>query len=283
MRTDHESIGISVVKIFGIMLVKNEADVIEHTLEAAKDWADRIFILDNGSDDGTWEIVSRMADHQIVPWKQDFRMYSNALRADVFNAFRSEASDGDWWCYKMDSDEFYVDDPVAFLGAVPRQYHVVFKRSIDYMITREDVAEYGFTGDFATDRAHIRSFVSPAYSEPRFFRYRRRLSWPTDEKSPRHMGVPYPEPITVRHYQWRSPEQMQRRIDARKAIPRDSRGKPFKHVQQNSWEDALAVRSDLQLDDGRCDLRMTPLRSAIPFGGGKNVLRRVLHGIGILP
>ena len=41
------------MKIFGIMLVKNEVDIVGHTLKEAQKWCDKIFILDNGSTDGT--------------------------------------------------------------------------------------------------------------------------------------------------------------------------------------------------------------------------------------
>ena len=97
------------------MLVKNEADIVKSVILDAKKWADKIFIMDNGSTDGTWEIIQSLADDIVVPWKQDFRPYSNGLRADVFNEFRHEANDGDWWCFKLDADEFYYDNPKDFL------------------------------------------------------------------------------------------------------------------------------------------------------------------------
>jgi hypothetical protein len=271
------------MRIHGIMLIKDEADVIRATITEALRWIDRIYVLDNGSTDGTWEIVRELAGTQVVPWKQDTRTYSNALRAEVFHAFREQAQEGDWWCYKMDSDEFYVDDPRSFLSGVPRHHHVVYKRSIDYVLTEEDVAELEFSGEFAEDRPKIRYFISRAYSEPRFFRHRSRLTWPLDHKSPRHMGIPHPEPITVRHYQWRSPEQIKRRIEARKRIPRDKRGKPFRHVQQAEWQEALGRRADLTLDDGGLDLRSVPLRRPVGERGPSYWARRLLHGTGILP
>ena len=100
------------------MLVKNEADIVKSVILDAKKWADRIFIMDNGSTDGTWEITQSLADDIVVPWKQDFRPYSNGLRADVFNEFRHEAKDGDWWCFKLDADEFYDVVVFDFLLAV---------------------------------------------------------------------------------------------------------------------------------------------------------------------
>ena len=36
------------MKIFAIMLVKNEADIVKSVILDAKKWANRIFIMDNG-------------------------------------------------------------------------------------------------------------------------------------------------------------------------------------------------------------------------------------------
>ena len=42
-------------KIHAICVVKNEVDIIEACLRSAEQWADRIIVYDNKSDDGTWE------------------------------------------------------------------------------------------------------------------------------------------------------------------------------------------------------------------------------------
>lgn len=51
------------------MLVKNEADIVGYVLKEAEKWADKIFIIDNGSTDGTWEIIKSMKNEIITPWK----------------------------------------------------------------------------------------------------------------------------------------------------------------------------------------------------------------------
>ena len=51
------------MKIFAIMLVKNEADIVASVLKDAEKWADKIFILDNGSTDGTWEIIQSLKNN----------------------------------------------------------------------------------------------------------------------------------------------------------------------------------------------------------------------------
>jgi len=265
------------------MVIKDEADVIESTLRAAAEWVDRVFILDNGSTDGTWDILRMLASDQIVPWKQDFRPFSNTMRAEVFETFRHEAAPGDWWCHRMDGDEFYIDNPREFLSGVPRAHHVVYKRSIEYVLTPEDVNQYEFTGDFETDREKIRYFKPVAHVERRFFKYRRRFSWPTHVETPRHMGVAHPELITVRHFPRRSPQQIQKRLELRHAVPKDKRGKPFRHVTENHWRETLVPRRELLYDDENVDFSRLPLKRSFLPGPITQAWMKLLYGLRVLP
>jgi hypothetical protein len=271
------------MQILGIMVVKNEADVIASTLQEAMRWIDRLFILDNGSTDGTWQIVCSFEGNQIVPWKQDSRPFSTTMRAEVFNAFRHEAQPGDWWCHRMDADEFYVDDPRKFLARIPRSYHVVYKRSIEYVLTPEDIAEQDFVGDFSQDREKIRHFRQTAHAEKRFFRHRPRFHWALDEETPKHIGIPYPLPITVQHFPRRSPEQIKTRLALRHAVPKDGRGKPFRHVTETDWRETLVPSSDTIRDDGSVNLGEIPLRKSFEMPKLKELWYRFLYASGILP
>ena len=118
------------MKIHAMLLVKNEADILQETLSAALEWCDYVYVLDNGSDDGSWEMVKELAQEhaEIVPFKQDCVMFTRALRADIFNAFRSNAGHEDWWC-EMDADEFYIDDPRIFLAKIPDRFQTVYAAS----------------------------------------------------------------------------------------------------------------------------------------------------------
>lgn len=269
--------------IRGIMLVKDEVDIIRYTLAAAEVQFDRIYVMDNGSNDGTWELVNELASDVVHPWKRDTRPYSNALRADVFNAFRTEAEDGDWWCYKMDADEFYVDDPRDFLSSVPRGYHTVYKRSLDYVLTDKDLKEHDFVGDFGVDRPYIRYFKPQAYTEARFFKHRRGLSWEPGEKAPRHMGIRWHEPITVRHYQWRSPEQIQRRLDLRRDVRRVGKVNQFRHITQESWREVVEDHREMVRDRVGFDYGSVPLTKNLKLPPHALVAKRILHGIGLFP
>jgi glycosyltransferase involved in cell wall biosynthesis len=268
------------VKILGILLVKNEVDILEAALVDAARWADRVFVLDNGSTDGTWELLSSLASDVIVPAYREPRLYQRSFRADIFNRFRSEASDGDWWC-NMDSDEFYIDDPRTFLAAVPRRYHVVFKKSVEYRLTFEDLDEHQFTGRFENDRRLIR-YVNPVcLEEMRFFRHYGRLRWessgPNASDQPRYLGVHYPKPILARHYRYRSPQQMQERLDIRLAIPRDSEGRPFRHVTEKKWQELLAHRADVVLDNGKETYASLRLRRPVKEAPLRALRKRLLR------
>src|SRR5215216_2514361 len=129
------------MRIFGLCLVKNEADIIRTSLRESRKWCDRIFVFDNGSNDGTWELVNNVAreDEGIVAFKQDGRPFDDALRAEIFNAFRGEARKGDWWC-RLDADEFYIDDPRAFLRGRRPLHHSVWGLNFDYFLTEEHLA-----------------------------------------------------------------------------------------------------------------------------------------------
>lgn len=49
------------MRIYAICLIKNEGDIIAECLLHALKFCDRIFVLDNGSTDGTWETVNALA------------------------------------------------------------------------------------------------------------------------------------------------------------------------------------------------------------------------------
>ena len=76
-------------KIHAICVVKNEVDIIAACLRSAEQWADRIIVYDNKSDDGTWEVVKGLANARIIPWKQDGKVFQESIRAEVFNNFKA--------------------------------------------------------------------------------------------------------------------------------------------------------------------------------------------------
>lgn len=241
------------MKIFAIMLVKNEADIVASVLKDAEKWADKIFILDNGSTDGTWEIINSLKDDVITPWKQDFGAYHNGLRADVYNEFKDLAQPGDWWCFKLDADEFYYDNPREFLYKLQKKDGLVAKKSLDYYLCEEDCTSYNFTGNFEKDRTFIKHVRNSCWAEPRFFKETGNIKWESKPENhyPSNCGRLSRQYIMVKHYQFRSPQQMQKRLDVRNASEAKKQGLAFRHVKETNWQELLKPRSELVFDDGK--------------------------------
>ena len=143
-------------KIYSLLLVKNEVDVIAASLKDACRWSDKIIVIDNGSTDGTWEVIQQLAQTytQIIPWLRYEGPFHIGLRAKAFRAFRHEMTHHDWWNVRLDADEFYPGDVREFLANVPKRYRTIKKESTDYVLTQEDLSQYNFSGDFEKDLRH---------------------------------------------------------------------------------------------------------------------------------
>jgi hypothetical protein len=227
------------MRIHALSLVKNESDIIAQSLIAAAVWAEAIYVYDNGSDDGTWEIVQDLAatHPRIVPYRSEAGPYSQALRKDLFEAYRERGSRGDWWC-QLDADEFYIDDPRDFLAVVTEPYDEIWSASFEYYFTDRDAARYAEDPTAFADEVPVadkcRYFVNN-HSEPRFFRDSERLEW-WEGGWPDRLGPAYRTRIRLKHFQYRSPAQIDKRIATR----RDSfaRGS-FLHEQFPDWQGAV--------------------------------------------
>jgi glycosyltransferase involved in cell wall biosynthesis len=270
------------------MVVKNEADIIEYTLTEALKWATNIFVLDNGSTDGTWDKVKAIAiaNQAIVPWKQLDQPFSDSLRALVFNEFRHVADHDDWWCMRLDADEFYVEDPRDFLRErVKPFYNLVCSRHIQYQLTDVDLQANVFDLPVPERISRLRYFSPVATSEVRFFRHRKRLRWLPDKVLPRYVGMVSPERILVRHYQFRSLEQIKLRI-ATRLQARKHNPQVFIHSGSNTMSDYIARAKDCVYDEGSLSAY-----SSLPLANNQDLsyswwmflLYRVLGATRILP
>src|SRR4051794_22172950 len=130
-------------RIHAVCVVRDEADIIEQSLTAALQWADAVYVLDNDSTDGTWEILRRLAaeDARVELMGRHAGPFSNALRTQIVARMARRARLGDWWAW-LDADEFFLDDPRPLLRQVGLQYGVIHSASIEYFFTDRDLAEY---------------------------------------------------------------------------------------------------------------------------------------------
>ena len=236
--------GSPFARIHALCILKNEDDIIEETIASALRWCDNIYVFDNGSTDRTWEIVNSIASRipQVVAYKQDPVTFDDGLRADIYNAFKDRAVEGDWWC-RLDSDEIYIDDPRLFLAKIPSDYAYVNTASFSYYFTERDAANFEsdpqlFLATPVEER--LRYYVNH-WSEPRFVRHRDGMVWErSDNGWPREMWetVPYPVRIWVKHFPYRSPDQIEQRLQSRRGAI--DAGTAFEHEAIRDWSGAVA-------------------------------------------
>lgn len=222
-------------KIYSLLVVKNEADIIAASLRDACRWSDKIIVIDNGSTDGTWKIVNHLCHEfpQIVPFERYEGPFHIGLRARMFEAFRHELTDNDWWCVRLDADEFYPGDVKQWLAQVPRKYRTIRKYSTDYLLSRNDLSK--LSGNFEKDRPLFHLAMPTHRRERRFMRNSSRLRWKENWRYPHPWGRVYTESIPVDHYQYRSEKQMELRWQTRKTAKENGCG-TFKHENTHGWE-----------------------------------------------
>lgn len=274
------------MKIHGLCIVKNEADIIDYFLRKGSEWCDNIYVLDTGSSDDTWERVLKAAEtnKSVIPFKKEDLAFSDSLRSLLFNHFKGNAKKGDWWC-RMDSDEFYVTDPRKFLSNVSWRFHVVWAAHLQYYFTEKDLEFYESKEDFetiSTDMSHLPEYYVANASEPRFFRHRDKLDWPGGAW-PRHLGVVAPERILVRHYQYRSPSQIQMRLDTRRKAA-ESGWQHFQHSLEKDWREKVIQSNTCHRDigDGNFIVEEKDLPRHLESPSAR-LLKQVLHMTKIFP
>lgn len=235
------------MKIHSICVVKNEADIIDQTLKAAAVWSDFIYVLDNGSTDGTWEKVLSLAQKhpQIIPYKQLDCVYYEGLRSEIFHALQSNNTEGDWWCI-LDADEIYIDNPRIFLAKIPQAYQSVWTAIFHYYFTDKDLEQYEQNPGLYADEVSIEQkcrYYRNDWSEARFFRYDKNLVWEKHQKWP-YTGAVYPVRIWLKHFQYRSPQQIQKRLNVRSKVREKDAGL-FLHEVKSAWQSKFDSSSQL--------------------------------------
>ena len=228
------------MRIHGVMTAKNEADVIGNVLEAATRWCDFIYVYDNGSVDGTWDIVQDLARRHacILPVRRSDAPYTQLLRAEILGEFAERLRPGDWWC-KLDADEIYIDRPRTFLERVPPEFDVIYGSSFQFYFTDRDLERWEREPEAYAASVPVEErlrWYRNNHSEPRFARLNRPENWRAGNPTGRRT---FPIRIWLKHYQYRSPEQIQRRIEDRLEVAR--RGAGFRHEGMAGWGRSLGV------------------------------------------
>ena len=232
------------MKLYGICIVKNEADVIAQSLTHALKFCDQIFVIDNGSSDGTWETVKSLAQQfsGIVPFAQILEPFRDSMRSLVYNRHHHQLSDRDWWL-RLDADEFLDTDPrpilveanlanADFIQAWQAQFYYTDVDHQAWLAGKEDRNQ---------PIVERRRYYRIDWREYRLFRNQPDQVWDetTAPQWPNGLTKIYNCRILNRHYQYRDPEQITKRLKQRYGHAQ------FQHVTSTNWETEIRAAKDL--------------------------------------
>lgn len=231
-------------KIHAICAVKDEVDIISKTLLSALEWCDYLYIYENGSNDGTAEIIVDLTKkyNNIFIFRQDSLPFITSIRPEIYHYYMKNYRAGDWICL-LDADEIYIDNPKKFLDRVPSPYKVVKSASFQYYFTFKDAEAYNNNPSLYANDVPIElrcRYYLNNWSEYRFFKYEKGLKWKLDASWPTSRRRPvYPIRIRLKHYQYRSPQQINQRLENRLKL------KSFAHEKQVNWRQTVLVPTKL--------------------------------------
>jgi glycosyltransferase involved in cell wall biosynthesis len=259
-------------RIHAICLAKNEGDVIAETLQFASNFCDKIYVFDTGSVDDTWQQVQKAASDVVVPFRQESVPFSDGLRAQVFNAIRDRFAVGDW-LYILDADEFLAKDPRQVIPIAEKEGAQQIN-TIQYNFHFTDVDWQKYRQGLESRETPItqrRRYYRFTNIEQRLFRIDPDLTWleQSDAANPHGYMTPTGQKklkkcsyrIPNCHYQYRDPEQIQLRLQTRRAA-RDVNPDNFIHYlsldTDMNWERYIAASKDLNYynNDGIFQIRL---------------------------
>jgi len=235
-------------RLFGTLVVQDEGDIIEELLGslAELDAFDAIFFFDLGSEDDTFERAMPFDGLLHAPQRID-AIYTNRLRSELIFRNRRHYRVGDWLAL-IDADEFYENDPRDLIRlAVDEDADSVLTYQAEFWFTDSDLQNLP-NEDVTRPIRERRHHYLIDWSEARFFRYG------SESQSGLSAVSPCSQRLLNRHYQYRTPSQIERRIRTRRKNQQRSIGmegrSEWLHVQSDDWRDYLVPHRLCQYDDG---------------------------------
>lgn len=229
-------------KIAAHFLVKDEGDIIEECINHAAQFCDYILVLDNGSTDRTYEICK---NHPRVNYcEQIVCTFSDSLRNHLLEASKEYLTNGIDWFLGLSADHFFDTDPREDIRrAIAENSDVITYDVAQYYFTDKDYIEATNNKDNWLSKSveeRIKYYTINYFDFPVAFRLKTDMIYKdevTEWPAIKTKRISSFKPI-LKHYQFRSIEQLQKRLELRKEeIHKGFKG--FRHYRSFDWHDYI--------------------------------------------
>jgi hypothetical protein len=245
--------------VYGLGLAKDEADVLEQSVLHALTMCDKVFYIDNWSTDASWSIICELAQRypgRVIPYQRTAEPYAEGMRNRIVNDYSSELGRDGWWM-KLDADEFLDSDPRPLMKAAIRSGHDSIRCwQVQFAFTDIDLDEWLAGNDDRSRPIHLRRrYYEAAWREVRMWRNTPGRPWTDVTLShPEWIRRPTRESLFNRHYQYRDPQQIQRRLELRYG------NDLFPHEMSPDWRSVVRPAAGLRFRANGEPWRHSPLR-----------------------
>lgn len=208
------------MSLAAVMLVRDEADIIEATLRHLREHADWVLVLDNNSTDGTREIIERLAAESAEAWLEvrDDPEIGYWQSRKMTAAAREMCARGFSWVLPCDADEiWHVGSPTNtrigdWLNRVGLDVQIVKAELYDHVPTVADDDKKGTRLLTPQERIGWRK-RSPAHLPKVCVRLHPEIVIDAGNHSAHLPGVALAtNGLCIRHFSWRTPDQYLRKI-----------------------------------------------------------------------
>ena len=236
------------MNIFGLLLAKNEADIIEQTILSLKTHGSykKIFIYDNNSTDETYHIAKRFED-DVIQVRSLPSPFSDELKYELLNSHSKDFSENDWLSI-IDADEIYQESLRSKIEAAELAgANLIEGKSVQFYFSKDEDNDL-FNPKIAASEQRRHYLLN--YGEPRIFKYSSKFKLNAHAiKSKNPYFLKSPEAFLLHHFQYRSAQQTQKRLDIR--IKNNTHSKNWGHINSANWQDYVVNSSYLHYWDGK--------------------------------
>lgn len=232
--------------LYGVGVVKDDADVLEQSIRHAVTFCDRVFYIDNDSSDDSWAIIEALASEmpaKVVAYERIAQPFVEGLRSRIVNEVSDDLGAGTWWL-KLDADEFLDSDPRPSIRAAERKgADGILAWSAQFALTDLDVRDWeAGRDDRSRPISQRRRHFLVDWREVRLWRNQPGIPWVDESRE----FPPWVTKLTTtglfnRHYPYRDPVQAQQRIELRRGNP------AFSHVDFEDWRSVVRPASKYHL------------------------------------